>query len=88
VTHVTVVKTIARLRKEGLVRAQPYRSIFLTPAGKSLAAEAKHRHQIVLEFLRKLGVSEAAARVDAEGIEHHVSRGTLEAIERFCRSKR
>src|ERR1043165_1828877 len=40
VTHVTVNRTIQRLRRDGLVTTQPYRSIFLTPAGQRLAQES------------------------------------------------
>jgi len=34
-------------------------------------------------FLRNLGVADTTARLDAEGIEHHVSGETLEAMRRF-----
>jgi DtxR family manganese transport transcriptional regulator len=34
-------------------------------------------------LLRALGVSEPVAHADAEGIEHHVSRETLAAFERY-----
>src|SRR5437762_2843537 len=40
VTHVTVGRTIQRLQRDGFVTAQPYRSIFLTDAGRKLAAES------------------------------------------------
>lgn len=83
VSHVTVTKTIARLQKEGLVSSRPYRSIFLTDDGKRIAREAADRHRLVLAFLMKLGVSPADAEVDAEGIEHHVSAGTIDAMRRF-----
>jgi DtxR family transcriptional regulator, manganese transport regulator len=83
ISHVTVSKTIRRLAREGFVTAQPYRSIFLTESGKKLAEEARERHAMVHDFLLALGVSEAAAESDAEGIEHHVSRETLAAMRRF-----
>jgi len=83
VTHVTVIRTVQRLQRDGLVTTQPYRSIFLTDAGKRLAIKAKARHQTVVAFLEALGVSSATARADAEGIEHHVSNETLQAFERF-----
>lgn len=86
VSHVTVIRTISRLQRDGWVTARPYRSIFLTDAGRKLADKARKRHRIVLDFLLALGVSEAAARVDAEGIEHHVSKETLTAFERFAQS--
>ena len=83
VSHVTVNRTLARLRREGLVTAQPYRAIFLTPAGRRLANESRRRHETIVRFLKSLGVSEAAAVIDAEGIEHHVSSETLAAIVRW-----
>jgi DtxR family manganese transport transcriptional regulator len=82
VTHVTVGKTIRRLQRGGLVTAQPYRAIFLTEAGRQLAEESKRRHLIVLEFLKSLGIPDAVAQSDAEGIEHHVSPQTLAAFRR------
>ena len=88
VAHPTVVKAIARLKREGLVRSEPYRSIFLTTAGRRLADEARHRHEVVVEFLQAIGVPPAVAQSDAEGIEHHVSRETLEAFEKHLRRAR
>ena len=88
VTHVTVSRTLQRLRRDGLVTFLPYRSIFLTAAGRRLAEEARHRHEAVVEFLLSLGVPSAVAHSDAEGIEHHVSRETLEAFEKHLRRVR
>lgn len=82
VSHVTVGRTVQRLQRDGLVTAQPYRSIFLTDAGKKLAKESQRRHEIVLEFLKSLGVPALVAQSDAEGIEHHVSNETLSAFVR------
>ena len=83
VTHVTVIRTVERLRREGLVSSRPYRSIFLTESGRKLAVESKARHETVVAFLEALGISSPAARADAEGIEHHVSEETLAAFEKF-----
>lgn len=88
VTHVTVGRTLQRLRRDGLVTFQPYRSIFLTAAGRRLAEEARHRHEVVVEFLQSLGVPAAVAHSDAEGIEHHVSAETLAAFEKHLRRAR
>ncbi len=88
VSHVTVTKTISRLQREGLVQSEPYRSIFLTGHGEELARRAAERHRLVVDFLRKLGVNEADAEADAEGIEHHVSHATLEAMRRFVGNER
>ncbi len=85
VTHVTVNRTLARLRQAGYVNTRPYRAIFLTDAGRQLAAECKRRHETVVAFLRSLGISKQAAEMDAEGIEHHVSPETLAAFERLLK---
>jgi DtxR family manganese transport transcriptional regulator len=87
VTHVTVIRTVQRLQRDGLVTTEPYRSIFLTPSGRRLATRAKARHEKVVAFLEALGVSPATARADAEGIEHHVSPETLSAFARFLQQK-
>jgi DtxR family manganese transport transcriptional regulator len=80
VTQATASKIVARLKREGLVENRPYRSIFLTDDGRAMAKEARRRHQIVQEFLRALGVDEATADADSEGMEHHVSEATLTAL--------
>lgn len=82
VTQPTVAKMLKRLVSEGLVNQKPYRGIFLTDAGRRMAHEMRARHQIVEAFLLSLGVSTETARIDAEGIEHHVSPETLEAFRR------
>jgi DtxR family transcriptional regulator, manganese transport regulator len=83
VTHVTVTNTINRLKRDGLVTSEPYRSIFLTDNGRQLAAAARVRHDLVLRFLIALGVPAADAEIDAEGIEHHIGESTVTAMERF-----
>ena len=52
VTHVTVIRTVQRLQREGLVTSLPYRSIFLTEAGRKLASKARSRHRTVWLFSR------------------------------------
>jgi DtxR family manganese transport transcriptional regulator len=88
VTHVTVSRTLQRLRRAGLITSLPYRSIFLTTAGKRLSEESRHRHEVVVEFLESIGVPDAVANSDAEGIEHHVSEETLAAFEKHLRKTR
>jgi DtxR family manganese transport transcriptional regulator len=83
VSHVTVIRTIARLQREDLVTARPYRAIFLTETGRELALRARRRHQVVVQFLESIGVKPEVARTDAEGLEHHISHETLAALERF-----
>ena len=83
VANPTVSKMLSRLQEEGYIDSQPYRSIFLTEKGEQLARKCKERHQIVLEFLIRLGVDPETAEFDAEGIEHHISEKTLRIMRQF-----
>jgi DtxR family transcriptional regulator, manganese transport regulator len=83
VANATTVKTLKRLQDRGLVTQEPYRAIFLTGDGWKMAEDGRRKHVIVENFLLALGISEATARIDAEGIEHHVSAETLKAMARF-----
>ena len=83
VTGPTVNSIIRRLVRDGLVVSKPYRSIFLTDKGQILADYCKKRHEIVYNFLIKIGVNSDIAKNDAEGIEHHVSAETLSVFEKY-----
>ncbi len=80
VSHVTVTRIVARLVGEGLFETEPYRPIRLTAKGKRLAVQSRKRHQVVHKFLLAIGVDDATAALDAEGIEHHVSPITLKKL--------
>ena len=83
VSHVTVSKIVKRLDDEKLLNSNPYQPVELTDIGLKLAKRVKKRHQIVLAFLLKLGVDKVNAQIDSEGIEHHVSTSTLNAMKKF-----
>ena len=88
VTHPTAVKSIARLKREGLATSLPYRGIFLTDAGHELANRVRARHRLIVELLLAVGVPAEAAEADAEGMEHHASKATIEAFARFLASRK
>lgn len=88
VSHATVIKTIGRLQRDGLVVSRPYRAIFLTEEGRRLAEWSRRRHDVVVQFLLAIGVAAETAHADAEGIEHHVSEETLAAFERVIETRR
>jgi DtxR family manganese transport transcriptional regulator len=85
VTHATAIKTITRLKREGLATSKLYRGVFLTPEGHGLADRVRSRHRLVVDLLRAVGVPEHCAELDAEGIEHHVSDVALAAFARFLK---
>lgn len=81
VSHVNVIKTIKKLVRDGYLIKGIYPLIDLTAKGKEMASFSKKKHQILSHFLRKLGVPEDIVAGDVEGIEHHISPETLNAIE-------
>ena len=85
VFQATINKNLKRLIGSKLATSEPYRSIFLTDEGKKLAAISKEKHNIVYQFLIKLGVSKKVAQYDSEGIEHHVSDETLKLMKNFSK---
>lgn len=87
-SHVTVSRVVRRLASEGYVVAHARAPLGLTARGRALATEARARHEIVVEFLRAIGVDEATAQADAEGIEHHVSPATLRAMSHVAHANR
>ena len=88
VTHVTVIRTVQRLEREGLVTTEPYKPVELTPKGRRLARDCKERHDTVYRFLLAIGIDPDVAAADTEGIEHHVSPATLDRFRQIAESGR
>jgi DtxR family manganese transport transcriptional regulator len=85
ISHVTAIRTLKRLQKEGYIETAPHQPVTLTAKGKRLAAMAKKRHLILLDFLIHLGVPKHIASIDAEGMEHHISSETLEIFQTYIK---
>ena len=83
VSHVSVIRALRRIEERGLLARSKKDGLSLTAAGKAMAVESAARHALVVRFLCALGVSPAKAEADAEGMEHHISKETLSAMERF-----
>lgn len=82
VSHVTVIHTIERLKKKGYLRSKQYQPVTLTEEGIKLASFSKKRHLFLLKYLTALGVPENVAEIDVEGMEHHISQTTIEALQK------
>lgn len=85
ISQASVTSMIQRLDAEGLVKYEKYRGMVLTGAGEEVALRIAHRHQLLTDFLRQLGVDEAVIAQDVEGLEHHISPQTFRAIEALTR---
>ena len=76
---------VKRLAKSGLLRSEAYRGFVLSPAGQKRAAYIHDRHKALAAFFHAIGVEDKIAARDIDGIEHHLSPQTVEALKRATR---
>ena len=81
ISQASVTNMVQRLDAEGLLKYEKYRGLILTAAGKILARKIAHRHKLLTDFLKLLGLDDRVIYHDVEGMEHHISAPTLRAIE-------
>lgn len=81
ISQASVTNMVQRLDAEGLLKYEKYRGLILTTSGKNLARQIAHRHRLLTDFLKLLGLSDRVIYHDVEGMEHHISLPTLRAIE-------
>ena len=81
ISKASVSNMVQRLDAEGLLKYEKFRGLVLTTAGEALAQNITHRHQLLTDFLKLLGLDDEVIYHDVEGMEHHISPPTLRAIE-------
>ena len=67
----------------GIVVYERYRGLTLTRKAEKIARFAQRKHALISKLLRLVGIEEKTANEDAEGLEHHAHKATLNRIERF-----
>ena len=88
ISQASVTNMVQRLDAERLLKYEKYRGLVLTEAGEKLARSIAHRHRLLTEFLKLLGLDDRVICHDVEGMEHHISVPTLRAIEALTRQLR
>ncbi len=86
VSSPSVTKMVKRLDKMGYLVYEKYRGLRLTPEGIAVAKNIHKNHDLLVEFLKMIGIDEEIANRDAEGIEHHLHPQTMEKLEEFIKS--
>ena len=81
ISQASVTNMVQRMDGDGLLKYERYRGMVLTASGEALAKNITRRHRILTDFLRLFGLDEELIFHDVEGMEHHVSPPTLNAIE-------
>jgi len=79
----SVTGMLQRLHRMGLIIYERYRGLTLTPSGQQRAKTIQETHRTILKFLDVFGIEEEIAKEDAEGIEHHLHKATIERIASF-----
>src|SRR5437867_2374998 len=88
ISQASVTNMVQRLDADGLLKYEKYRGLVLTSAGEKLARRITHRHKLLTDFLKLLGLNDRVIYHDVEGMEHHISPSTLRAIEALVRQLR
>jgi Mn-dependent DtxR family transcriptional regulator len=79
----SVTVMLQKLHAKGFIVYERYRGLTLTSSGERMARSIQQKHLTILKFLRIMGIEEKVAKSDAEGIEHHVHKNTIDRIRRF-----
>ena len=83
VSKPSVSIAVKKLREDGYVEMDNNGHISLTAEGRKIAERIYDRHKVLSALLRKLGVSDETAALDACKMEHVVSDETFSAMCRY-----
>jgi len=75
----SVNKAVKLLSEKGYLNYIPYKNIDLTEKGERTGQFLVYRNQMIQNFLQVIG-SKADKAVEAEAIEHYLSRETINAL--------
>ena len=82
VRQASVTNMVKKLCELGYVDHEKYkRGLVLTKKGQQVALEIQRRHETLSSFFSMLKLDDETQRRDIEGIEHHLSRGTVRVLE-------
>lgn len=77
----SVVDAVSKLQDRELVVHEKYGYLNLTKKGTDAAKQIYKKHEEIFKFLNQfLGMDAKTSEKDACGIEHHISKSTLEKI--------
>lgn len=87
VSRPAVNKAVGELVEKGFIEKESYGRIKLTEKGKEEGKRIYARHELLHEFLLRIGVSEKTAGIDCCKIEHFVSEETINCLKEFMNKK-
>ena len=84
ISQPSVTVMVQKLAQAGYLNYQKYRGLTLTERGRSVAGAIRERHQTLQRFFTLLDLPSTTQEADIEGIEHHLSPGTMGALARLA----
>lgn len=83
----SVSHAMKQLRENGYIAVDAHGFITLLDSGRQIAETIYERHELLTEFLVRLGVDRAIASEDACRIEHVISAESFDAIKNHAAQK-
>ena len=80
ISQASVTNMIQKLDAEGFVVYERYRGVVLTEEGSKVGTEIARRHEVLTRLLVGFGIDSKTIHEDVEGMEHHISRQTLDVL--------
>ena len=82
IRQASVTNMVKKLCEMGFVDHEKYkRGLVLTETGREVAQKIQRRHETLSRFFSLLELDDEIQRKDIEGIEHHLSRETVRALD-------
>src|SRR2546427_13181884 len=76
ISQASVTNMVQRLDAGGLLKNEKYRGLVLTDAGEKHHRRIAHRHKLLTDFLKLLGLSDRVIYNHVDGMEHPISSPT------------
>ena len=80
ISQASVTNMIQKLDAEGYLIYERYRGVVLTAEGRKIGQEIARRHEVLTRLLAGFGLDARTVHHDVEGMEHHISRQTLDVL--------
>ena len=80
ISQASVTNMIQKLDAEGYLVYERYRGVVLTEEGRQIGMEIARRHEVLTRLLSTFGLDAETVHHDVEGMEHHISRQTLDVL--------
>nr|WP_258309141.1 iron dependent repressor, metal binding and dimerization domain protein [Cytobacillus oceanisediminis] len=87
VTVSSASKMVAKLKKQGFVNFQPYRTVTLTKKGLEIGNQLEYTNKTLVEFYKYIGIEEKKITQEVKEIEVYINPEVVTKIKSFLETK-